>query len=1690
MERPIEIVDGKYRVKYSLGGGGFSDVYLVDGPTGQCALKLLKGELAALKKSALAEFKNEFAILKDMRHPNIASILDFGYDEELERYYYTSELIEGLDLVRATEGMPLTKVTDLFVQALRALSYLHSYRIYHFDIKAANLLVIGSDKPEVKIIDFGLAGIDPGGRLIGTPSYMAPEIAARERADGRADLYSLGVLWYSAIIRKNPFRAKSSGETVERQLKFFPPVPSELVPTVPAWIDQIVMRLIEKNPANRFASASAVIREINRLGGSDYPLETRETLLSYLPEEGRFVGRSDEIEVLEEDITRARSEPGMSGGAIVKGDVGCGKSRILKEIKYRSQLTDAKIEWASAQDADAFSMWCGLLGEHLGSGNGFMAFMLDDAQSALVDEEMRTRLISLIAKASRPSKGASAWIVLATRSIADKTTWQSLESLLPRQIEMKPFSSEEMADYIASLTGLDVPPKPLLKGLFERTEGNPLFLTELLKSLIEGGGLFDEKGRWNAAIFEDVGVDFSKAAIPSTVGGLLMERTRDLSKGARSVVEVLAAVGRPSVASELGKFAGLKDPGSPIRDMVASGLLDRGEGFTVRFHNALLAQTICESVPDERLRKIHDRIAGVLKEEGADEAEVLEHVSLGSDDEAAYDAAMKLGERALVAGWGDKAAGYINRGLDLVPQNDVEKRVEVQLKLGEAFLIGHDYDAATEHFAAVEALISACAASEEMSRWRAEVLARIGGTYIKLQQFDRARAAFHDARSALKKAGGDMRLSITMDNFLGSIKFLEGRLDEARRVFEDTRERTTRLIPEDAERVTNNDLGMVLVALGDLGEASRIFEEDLKKAEAIGDDLLKGRAYYNRAQLAGARGDFEDAIKEYKRCIEVCRSSHNTELLLRAYNGLGNTYQVKEDPDQSLAFYDRGMALHERTGDLRGGAAIAINMGSVEAQRGRVDAALDHVVPAVEYLRSLAMKTASDWTSLSRGLLELGDIAKNEGRYDEARANLEEARSIASKISQAASQRFWILVTLAEVAHAQNRTGELSDLMGMLGPLASHEAEKQTLDKLKADLGKDVNPTGAPSVSKSVDDVPKEGRRKTVERGETPRGTSDDSRRYRRILDINKLIAAEGDVDYVLKTVLYYALDFTRAEAGAILLLESDDEIAVACQRNMEGREDDVEFSTTLARKVLETGEPVRTDDAVSDDRFSREESVCAHELKSILCLPVKARRRIIGALYLENRFQVGAFSSADMTLLDAFTDQVGLAIETARLLKASARKEETLSSELAEASRRAEHYEELLKQAPVEYRLDYGAIAGRSPGMENILRTLDKVADTEITVFVYGESGTGKELIARALHDNHSTRSSGSFVAINCGAIPETLIEAELFGYKAGAFTGASRDKKGLIEEASGGTLFLDEIGELKSDLQVKLLRVLQERECTRIGETKPHPVDVRVVAASNRDVEKMLSDGMFREDLYYRICQMKIEVPPLRERPEDLPFLVQRFIAEMAGERKLTVAPKLMRRFLEYDWPGNVRELENLVQVLCALVEGDAIDVDSIPQNHPMARMGKAGAKKVSTASKVSRVLEWPADNSNIRIDDANEYDPSKSWKDYERVIMAKCYEANGFNARNAAQELDVAPTTLYSRLKEYGLNDRDNESYRDDFTYERGRTIDTYLPLVFNAALAAAGGKAKDAIANLRISQGYFYKVMKKGRKNRIS
>jgi DNA-binding NtrC family response regulator len=347
-----------------------------------------------------------------------------------------------------------------------------------------------------------------------------------------------------------------------------------------------------------------------------------------------------------------------------------------------------------------------------------------------------------------------------------------------------------------------------------------------------------------------------------------------------------------------------------------------------------------------------------------------------------------------------------------------------------------------------------------------------------------------------------------------------------------------------------------------------------------------------------------------------------------------------------------------------------------------------------------------------------------------------------------------------------------------------------------------------------------------------------------------------------------------------------------------------------------------------------------------------------------------------------------------------------------------------LRKQLKKKYQ--FSQIIGNAPSMQRVFKLIERVADTDSTILILGESGTGKELVARALHFN-SRRQHAPFVPINCSALPENLLESELFGHKRGAFTGAINDKKGLFQEADGGTIFLDEVGSMSPLLQSRLLRVLQEREIRRVGENTPIYVNVRVVAASNEPLEKRIKEGTFREDLYYRLNVIPIPLPSLRERRDDIPLLVAHFLKNKVNPRTdhpFQLTRQAMEILCAHDWPGNVRELENAIERAATLCEGDIIEAEDLPPSLV------AGVKPMPCSAEARQVVALPAlpQSYGVRTESVNgaplpEGDPVQPLKNFlheqEQAHLNRAMQACGGDKEKAALLLGVSLATLYRKL-----------------------------------------------------------------------
>ena len=418
------------------------------------------------------------------------------------------------------------------------------------------------------------------------------------------------------------------------------------------------------------------------------------------------------------------------------------------------------------------------------------------------------------------------------------------------------------------------------------------------------------------------------------------------------------------------------------------------------------------------------------------------------------------------------------------------------------------------------------------------------------------------------------------------------------------------------------------------------------------------------------------------------------------------------------------------------------------------------------------------------------------------------------------------------------------------------------------------------------------------------------------LMKVSTTINAIRGLEELQKKLLELLFEVVPAEQGAILLSAAEPgsfETMFGLDRfgNLDAA---IKVSRTIARQVLNEGVAILSNYSAGAEALDVAESLVASRTSALLCVPLKMLDRTLGIIYLATSEPATQFDNDHLQLVSAVAGIAAVAIENARHV-------ESLESE-----------NQILR---ADARLEHNMV-GESPPMQQVYAFVSKAAPTDSTVLISGESGTGKELAARALHQS-SKRADKPFMAVNCAALAESLLESELFGHEKGAFTGALAQRKGRLEVADGGTLFLDEIGELSPALQVKLLRVLQEREFERVGGTRTIKVDIRLIAATNRDLDEAIAKGSFRQDLYYRLNVVSLEMPALRKRQEDIPLLASYFAVKYADKcnRRVTgISPEARARLVNYDWPGNVRELENAIERAVVLGTTELILAEDLPE------------------------------------------------------------------------------------------------------------------------------------------------------------
>jgi transcriptional regulator with GAF, ATPase, and Fis domain/predicted Ser/Thr protein kinase len=870
-------------------------------------------------------------------------------------------------------------------------------------------------------------------------------------------------------------------------------------------------------------------------------------------------------------------------------------------------------------------------------------------------------------------------------------------------------------------------------------------------------------------------------------------------------------------------------------------------------------------------------------------------------------------------------------------------------------------------------------------------------------------------------------------------------------------------------------LGSVLQRADDTEGARIAYENAIAAAEKAGDASVLATAQLNLAGLLKIQGDVAGAIEHSEAAVDmgqrsgrratvrqallnlanldlylgrVARARSSIEALVEQRSQLSRVAQAQllgleaelasrgDDLDGAARAYAECARAYQDLGLAVDAAEARLEGVLVAARADRPDAAaLGNSVAVAE--GELAGSTAH------RSLLGLAraSLAWAAGNESSARKELEGALVAARE----ANQKDWIW-------RALEARSEIEEFAGQ--PVSARRDREEALailEEIAARLPRDLREVFwndprrrklRARVAERLGGAPTELANGVLARPEelgsvsahiTSMSSTPLERRLSRILEINRELLGEVDLERLAARVTDHAVDMLQAERGFVLLAGPAGSLAVHTSRARAGDAQHAEFSRSIAEQVVRTGEPVVALNAKGDSRLRGFASVHQLALESVACVPISSRTgEAIGALYVETRLRPGATFERELPTLRAFADQVAIALETAALIRQNRERAEAL----AEANRKLEgaqaELKELLGDRTEQLRrtrkklrdardtlyghFGYQGLVGTSASMRRVYALIDRVKDTDVPVLITGESGTGKEVAARAIH-RASARADKPFHGLNCGAVPEHLLESELFGHVRGAFTGADRERKGLFREADGGTLLLDEIGEMSQKMQAGLLRVLQERKVRPVGGSQEHPVDVRLIFATHRDLEGMVKQGTFREDLFYRIHVVELRIPPLRERTEDIAPLVDHFLGIFQARykrEKRSVSRDALRRLATYAWPGNVRQLEHVLLNAWVLSDEPVLGPEDfdIPD-------GRSFAPEPEVVDAAPELEPHAAEEAARRPKDTL----SRHRRDEkERIIQA--LRACNWNRVQAAKLSGIPRRTFYRRLREYGI------------------------------------------------------------------
>jgi len=1535
-----------WKIIKSLGEGAAGSVWLAETPEGQkAALKVIPLK----RESDRTCFMEEVQILVRLKHPSLVSILGCRQDSgpifgDDRGPCYWMEWVDGRLLLDACRDATPAQIFLWLQEALEALNYLEAQKISHGDLSPNNVLIDRDGR--LRILDFGEAtlGGETSVSTRATLAYMAPE-----RVDGlcvpASDLFSLGTLFYEALAGRHPRAA--AGSLLER-MTFVPPPLSQASPLLSSKHSRearVIDRMMESQLENRFATAASVL---SALRGEDSP---REVVGQAPYHSALMLGAEAGMERFQKALGTLDRR---STVFLVHGISGVGKSRFLREASFLCALKGLEVLEIE-------------ISECLDRARVPGVSVLRSLESRSLDE-----LAVLLTLQRRGLAGSGNLLILEWNDDALAIEKQEIFGDLMKwpkgeEIHLRNLNARHTEDLLRGALGKSLRSKDV-GSVFEKTGGNPRLILEVIDR-----------------IRENPETDLNSFA---GLRGILASRLQALSEGQRKILTALALSPIPVELAPLRRVLESSSISEILfslndmtrRDLVAQGRMGEGYALAIEpLRDAILA----EAREDEKT-EIHRRWLYVLKDRPYPNRQRLHHALALRDNPEIEEGLLPTVECLASKGEKEEALALIKASKPFVKNAELlSKTLRVEINL-------------LNDQGRYEAALSVCedwillGAKDEPSSLRAIKYWLVTGTnHQNLGRFDEAERRF---RRCLEETQ---------------------RWNEPEGRFYLVRAHT--LLGTEAARRNNDD------------EALKNYAQALEFAEPTG--RRRAEIYRHQATAFSRQGKWKEACGLLEESRKLYASDGFSEGEFAAFLQEGILSLDHDDPDASERAYREAERIAETHENPLLLASVWHNRAILERQRGRLAEALDLSSRAQRVFRLLHSQR-----DLAESLRQGTILEASVGRFAKAEQNLQALKALSSKVRGTED-----IIHNAEDMFLEIKEGKQSPLTEKLPPQdewGNHWNRELILRALERD-GSHPELIAA-ALEATYRRLPPELQVSFVERSdyrkwhgfldsdqkskkssekilvitpeitlEKPMDASPEIQRH--LLELSRALVSRDDMSHVLKRLMDTALELTGTENGFLLLENKGSKdgpipgFVVAAARNIR-KEDlghlDYSLSLSAVRDALKSGEPVVTDNAAQDPRFREAKSVQLSGLKAILALPVVGAKGVQGVFYLDNRFRQGLFGQEILKWMEVFAAIAAVALQKGRMIEELKKSNVKLSRQIEVQASDVVTMKRELEDARLLLKHRYSDIIGRSPKMTEVLGLVDRITDSKVPVWIYGESGTGKESIARALHFN-GPRAGKPFVTENCSALPESLLESELFGHKKGSFTHATADKKGILQYADGGTIFLDEIADMSVALQSKLLRFLQEGDVRPIGSNQVIKVDVRVVSASNKDLARLVQEGKFREDLFYRLNGVTVSLPPLRERMEDLPLLVEHFlklISERDHKPQASVSTPAMELLLKYAWPGNVRELQNTLETAVLFSEKGEI--------LPKSLKFKAALSGPEKAAQPMDLLK-PVERAETKL-----------------IEVLTAIRDHCFHKGDAAKALGISRRNLYTRLARYGV------------------------------------------------------------------